>query len=83
MRKTYHIKIDKEEEPSFTRITEHLGVIPKVGIYVHEDGEWQPGRDYTIQLSKYELLALRLMFNTRLIKEIEKTNKPWSFQSSV
>ncbi len=83
MRKRYHIKIDKKEEPSFTRIAKHLGITPKVGIYLHEDGDWQPEQDYVIQMSKYELLALRLMFKTGLIKEIEETNKVESLHSSL
>lgn len=73
MKKKYHIRIDKKDESTFHEVTEHIGVEPALrGIYIAEDGDFQCEQDYTILLSKYELLALRLMCKTGLIKEVEK-----------
>jgi hypothetical protein len=84
MRKTYHIRIDKEEEPSFTRFATHLGVKPETIIYMDVDvTDKSKGEiDFILKLSKYELLSMRLMCKGS-IKEIEKANKSESFRAPV
>jgi hypothetical protein len=77
MRKTYHIKINTEEEPSFSKVAKHLGIHPEATIYMDVDvlDKTKGEIIYDIKLSKYELLSLRLMCKTGLIKEIEKGSK--------
>lgn len=72
MRKTYHIKINVEEEPSFNKVTKQLGIRPDSAMFVDLDVADRAKGEiiYDIKLSKYELLSLRLICRTGLIKEI-------------
>lgn len=59
MRERYHIKIAGEHVAEFERIITQLGVVSKFTCGVRENNQILEN-DYIVELSKYELLYIRL-----------------------
>lgn len=71
MRKSYHVIIDDENEVvSYIRVLEKLGVDPEFSCTERQYNDNKFKHESVIELSKYELLYLRLSVKTGNIKEI-------------
>lgn len=72
MRERYHIKIAGEHVPEFERIITQLGVISEFACGLVENGQILEN-DYIVELSKYELLYVRLACQAGKIINIKDT----------
>jgi hypothetical protein len=66
MRTTYHIVINREEEAQLERILKHFGTEPsfKASMNTSDSQTFE----YLVDLSKYELLYLRLSCSGKIIE---------------
>jgi len=73
MREEYHIKIDREEQENIQRVLQYLGIEPNFvsSMYTSKGTTL----DYIVELSKYELLYLRLVCKTGAIVNISEWTK--------
>lgn len=69
MREEYHIKVNRSEREHVDRVLSHLGVKPTTIVSLNTDKG--STLDYIVDLSKYELLYVRLVINGTVVNITE------------
>lgn len=72
MRERYHIKVAGEHIPEFEKIITQLGVVSQFVCGIVENSK-PVENDYIVELSKYELLYIRLACRAGKIINIKDT----------